>query len=103
MLEYVLGYGIIHSNRHFRIIGASSSLKDSKFYMATESLIPEIHSYFGSTREALSYFGILTSSCHHGIWKMSTRIDLVKDSKKGTGDGFGFVPESILKYYSYYF
>lgn len=96
-LEYVLGNGVMHQGKRFKVVGASSSLKDGKFWLAEESLIPEIHKYFKSAQEALVYFGILTSGCHQGIRQLDTPIKLVEDGELGTGDGFGFVPIRLLR------
>ncbi|MHA1280819.1 MAG: hypothetical protein ACTSQ8_27065, partial [Candidatus Helarchaeota archaeon] len=53
-LEFVLGCGILHNGRRYKIVGASSSLKDGKFWLAEESIIPEVHKYFRSAQEALT-------------------------------------------------
>lgn len=96
-LEYVLGKGIQHHGKTYRLAGASASLKDGKFWMAEESLIPKLHRYFKSSQEALSYFGIFTSSCYHGIWKLDHCIRVVVDGNEDTGDGMGFIPKVLLE------
>ena len=95
-LEYVLGKGIEHNGKNYKIFGASSSLKDGKYWLAKESLIPQIHSYFKSAQEALSYFGIFTSSCYHGIHYLDFPIRLVEDGNFDTGDGMGYIPVKLL-------
>lgn len=95
-LEYVLGGGIMHEGGRFKIVGASSSLKDGRFWLASEQLIRKLHLYFRSAQEALAYFGIFTSGCHHGIWNLNYPIEYVKDGIKATGDGFGYIPVRLL-------
>jgi hypothetical protein len=67
--------------------------------MATKGVIQAIHSYFGSSQEALAYLGIYTSNCHHGIWETEHEIKIVDDGYKVsdkliTGDGEGYIPRA---------
>lgn len=96
MLEYILGGGVHHNGICYRIAGASSSLKDGKFWLAADHIINRLHTYFRSAQEALAYFGIFTSGCHHGIWHINHPIKYVKDNTQFTGDGFGYIPVALL-------
>ncbi|NQU35432.1 MAG: hypothetical protein HQ521_19575, partial [Bacteroidetes bacterium] len=101
-VEMLFAKGIKHANRTFHVLGASSSLKGGKVWMATKGVIDSIHSYFGSSQEALAYLGIYTSNCHHGIWELEHKIKVVDDNyqvngKLITGDGEGYIPRKVLE------
>ena len=101
-LEGILGRGIEHEGKRYKILGASSSLKDGKLWMADQNTIQNIHSYFASSQEALSYLGVFTSNCHDGIFEIETEIEIVEDGHSisetlCTGDGMGFIPISLLR------
>jgi len=100
--EMLFAKGIKHNNQTYHVLGASSSLKDGKVWMATEDVIEAIHSYFSSAQEALAYLGIYTSNCHHGIWEIEHEVKVVDDGYKAdgmliTGDGEGYIPRSALE------
>jgi len=93
--------GIKHNGRTYRVLGASSSLKDGKVWLATKGVIKAIHGYFDSSQEALAYLGIYTSNCHHGIWETEQKIQIVEDGyringKLTTGDGEGYIPRDLF-------
>ena len=99
--EMLFAKGIKHNGRQYKVLGASSSLKDGKIWMATKGAIQAIHSYFGSSQEALAYLGIYTSNCHHGIYEMEQTIKVVDDgfrvsNKLVTGDGLGYIPKKLI-------
>ena len=99
-IEMLFAKGIRHNGRQFKVLGASSSLKDGKVWLATKGVIQAIHSYFGSSQEALAYLGIYTSHCHHGIWETEQEIKVVDDGYKVngkliTGDGEGYIPRDL--------
>jgi len=99
-VEMLFAKGIKHNNRQYKVLGASSSLKEGKVWMATKGVIQAIHSYFGSSQEALAYLGIYTSNCHHGIWETEQEIKVVDDGYKVngkliTGDGEGYIPRAL--------
>ena len=99
-IEMLFAKGIRHNGRQFKVLGASSSLKDGKVWLATKGVIQAIHSYFGSSQEALAYLGIYTSNCHHGIWETEQEIKVVDDGYKVnwkliTGDGEGYIPRDL--------
>lgn len=101
MLERLLARGITHDNKQYHVLGASSSLKDGKVWMATQDVIECIHCYFHSSQEALAYLGIYTSNNNHGIYEVEHQIKVVDDGYvvEGnliTGDGIGYIPEALL-------
>ena len=101
-LEMLLARGIEHEGKQYKVLGASSSLKDGKLWLATESIKEFIHSYFSSSQEALAYLGIFTSNCNHGIYDVGLDIQIVAenykvDGKLITGDGEGYIPRSLLQ------
>ena len=101
-VEMLFAKGIKHNNKIYKVLGASSSLKENKVWMATRDVIEAIHSYFGSAQETLAYLGIYTSNCHHGIWEIEHKIKVVDDGYKVnsnliTGDGEGYIPRDVLK------
>ena len=100
--EMLFAKGIKHNGRQYKVLGASSSLKDGKVWLATKGVIEAIHSYFNSSQEALAYLGIYTSNCHHGIWETEQEIKVVDDGYKVggkliTGDGEGYIPRALYE------
>jgi hypothetical protein len=95
-LECILARGISHRGKTFRILGGSSSIKDGKLWLGTEEVRRAIHRYFLSAQEALTYFGIFTSGCYHGIHELTRDIRVVPDGELGTGDGMGFIPRPLV-------
>ena len=101
-VEMLFAKGIKHNNRTYKVLGGSSSLKDGKVWMATKGVIEAIHSYFGSSQEALAYLGIYTSNCHHGIWEIEHEVKVIDDGYKVngmliTGDGEGYIPKALFE------
>ena len=100
--EMLFAKGIKHNGRQYKVLGASSSLKDGKVWMGTEDVIEAIHSYFSSAQEALAYLGIYTSNCHHGIWEIEHEVKVIDDGYKVngmliTGDGEGYIPKALFE------
>lgn len=92
LLERQLAQGITHNDKKYHVLGASSSLKDGKLWMATVDVIESIHCYFESAQEALAYLGIYTSNNNHGIYEVEHQIKVVDDGYQVegnliTGDG----------------
>lgn len=96
-LECILAQGIEPQGQRFKALGAGSSLKDGKLWLGTEQAISCIHRYFNSSQEALSYFGVFTSGCYHGIHQLEFDIRVVPDGELGTADGQGFIPAELAK------
>ena len=101
-VEQLLAQGITHDNQKYHVLGASSSLKDGKLWMATKDVIECIHCYFESAQEALAYLGIYTSNNNHGIYEVEHQIKVVEDGYQVegnliTGDGEGYIPIALLE------
>ena len=96
-LECTLAQGIEYQGKQLKILGAGSSLKDGKIWLGTERAINRIHQYFSSAQEALTYFGIFTSSCHHGIHELEYKLCVVRNGEAGTEDGMGFIPHNLVQ------
>ncbi len=100
-LEQLLARGISHNDKKFHVLGASSSLKEGKLWLATADVIKYIHCYFNSSQEALAYVGIYTSNNNHGIFDVECPVKVVDDGyqvedKLITGDGLGYIPTALL-------
>jgi hypothetical protein len=55
---------IVHNNIHYKLVGASGSSKDGKFYFADQEHAPALAERFHSwPQAAIVYFGILVSPC----------------------------------------
>ncbi len=96
-LECILAQGIEYQGNRYGVLGAGSSLKDGKLWLGTEQSVNRIHRYFNSAQEALSYFGVFTSGCYHGIHQIELDIRVVPDGELGTADGQGFIPVELAK------
>lgn len=95
--EALLGGGIEHNGKSYRILGASSSIKKGNIWMATDEVRELIHQYFKTSQEALSYLGILFSGCHSGIHQLKgTKGRVVEDGEFDTEDGQGFISSILL-------
>ncbi|NQU06246.1 MAG: hypothetical protein HQ568_09160 [Calditrichaeota bacterium] len=95
--ESMLGGGIIHRDKQYWIVGASSSLKKGHIWLASDTLQQRLHRYFCTAQQALSYLGILFSGCHHGIHRLDELHGrVVQDGDEGTADGMGFISPTLL-------
>ncbi len=100
--EALLGGGIKVNDKRFRILGGSSSIKKGTFWLATEDVRKQLHPYFRTSQEALSYLGVLFSGCHHGIHRLEgMKGRIVKDGQYGTADGQGYLSLKLLKLLKY--
>ncbi|MCB2213001.1 hypothetical protein KQI52_12885 [bacterium] len=96
--EALLGGGIEHRGKRYKILGASSSLKKGNVWLATDDVREKLHPYFITSQEALAYLGILFSGCHHGIHRLEgVRGMVVDDGVHDTADGMGYVSREFLR------
>ncbi len=96
--EALLGGGLDHDGKRFRILGGSSSIKKGHFWLATDEVRKLIHPFFRSSQEALSYLGTLFSGCHHGIHRLDgIKGHVVAEGEAGTGDGMGFISKALVE------
>jgi hypothetical protein len=82
---------------HYRLIGASASAKNGKFYAVDERYEPEIAQRFRKWPEAaITYFGILVSPCKQRIQLADAKVMVVKDRTLGTNDCRGWISRSVF-------
>jgi hypothetical protein len=82
----------------FSLAGASGSAKNGKFYAVERSYAAQIAERFRhSPQAAITYFGILVSSCKVMIEEPDCRLLLVEDHQLGTNDCRGWISESLFR------
>ncbi len=82
----------------YRLVGASGSAKDGKFYFVDEAHAGKIAERFQHWPEAaIVYFAILVSDCRLMVEEPDLRIAVVEDHVLGTNDCRGWASESIYK------
>ncbi|MCI0421723.1 MAG: hypothetical protein L0312_21270, partial [Acidobacteria bacterium] len=82
----------------YRLVGASGSAKSGRFYAVPQSFEKQVSGRFQNWPEAaVSYFGILTSECRHGILRAThLRVLVVKDNELGTNDCRGWISQALF-------
>lgn len=82
----------------YSLVGASGSAKKGKFY-AVESLYEKrlAERFRHSPQAAMTYFGILVSSCKVLIEVPECRVLVVEDRQLGTNDCRGWMSESLFR------
>lgn len=91
------------TNLHFggvdyRLVGASGSAKDGKFYFVDQAHAGPIAERFQHWPEAaIVYFAILVSDCKLMVEEPDLRIAVVKDHVLGTNDCRGWARESLYR------
>ena len=82
----------------YRLVGASGSAKDGKFYFVDQTHAGPIAERFQHWPEAaIVYFAILVSDCKLLVEEPSLRIAVVKDHVLGTNDCRGWARESLYR------
>src|ERR1700678_3870962 len=82
----------------YKLVGASGSAKDGKFYFVDQPHAKPIAERFQHWPEAaIVYFAILVSDCKLMVEEPDLRIAVVKDHILGTNDCRGWARESIYK------
>jgi len=83
---------------HYSLIGASGSAKKGKFYAIESGYEKKVAERFRlSPQAAMTYFGILVSSCKVLIEESDCRILVVEDHDLGTNDCRGWISESLFQ------
>jgi len=81
----------------YRLIGASGSAKKGKFYAADVAYEKKLAERFReSPQAAITYFGILVSSCRVRIEESDRSVLVVDDHEFGTNDCRGWISESLF-------
>jgi hypothetical protein len=81
----------------YSLIGASGSAKDGKFYAVESSFEKRLAARFRcSPQAAITYFGILVSSCKVLLEEQDCRVTVVDDRELGTNDCRGWISQSLF-------
>jgi hypothetical protein len=82
----------------YSLVGASGSAKNGKFYAVEASFEKKLGDRFRfSPQAAITYFGILVSSCKVLIEEPDCRVMVVDDREFGTNDCRGWISQSLLR------
>src|SRR5688572_30837162 len=82
----------------FRLVGASGSAKDGKFYAVEAKYERAIAERFLNwPQAAITYFGVLVSPCKVRIEASDIRVIVVKDHDFGTNDCRGWISRSFFR------
>ena len=82
----------------YSLVGASGSAKKGKFYAVETKYEKRLAERFRfSPQAAMTYFGILVSSCKVMIEAPDCRLLVVEDRQLGTNDCRGWISESLFK------
>ena len=80
----------------FKLVGASGSAKDGKFYAVEAKYERAIAERFLNwPQAAITYFGVLVSPCKVRIETTDARVIVVKDHEFGTNDCRGWISQSL--------
>ena len=89
---------ITHKNTRYKLVGASGSSKDGKFYFVdadhTQALAERFHNW---PQAAIVYFGILVSACQVVIEEPEAAVLVVNDHVFGTNDCRGWIRRSLFQ------
>lgn len=81
----------------YRLVGASGSAKDGKFYAVdVEHERPIAERFQKWPQAAITYFGILVSDCRVVIEEQDARVLVVEDHALGTNDCRGWISERLF-------
>jgi len=82
----------------YRLIGASGSAKNGKYYAVNKEFEKPIAERFQQWPEAaITYFGILISPCKVRIEEPDVRVLVVDDHTLGTNDCRGWIRRSMFE------
>ncbi|HWR13497.1 MAG TPA: hypothetical protein VN577_01615 [Terriglobales bacterium] len=82
----------------YSLVGASGSAKNGKFYAVDSSFEKKLGERFRfSPQAAITYFGILVSSCKVITEEADCRILVVDDHELGTNDCRGWISASLFR------
>jgi len=89
---------VVHEGVKYRLIGASGSAKEGRFYLIDEQHFHLLAARFQNWPESLIvYFGIIVSPCQALIEREEARIVVVPDGDFGTNDCRGYIRESMFQ------
>ncbi len=88
---------VVHNNTVYRLIGASSSAKEGKFYLVDSDFAQTIAERFQHWPEAaIVYFGTLVSPCQVMLDEPDLTVMVVEDHQLGTNDCRGWIRRSLF-------
>jgi hypothetical protein len=86
-----------YGNIDYKLVGASGSSKDGKFYFVDREHSPAIAERFQHwPQAAIVYFGILVSTCKVVIEEPDVSVLVVEDRVLGTNDCRGWIRRSLF-------
>jgi hypothetical protein len=89
---------IKHKNTTYKLVGASGSSKDGKFYFVDQDHAQAIAERFQRwPQAAIVYFGILVSTCKVVIQEPELSVLVVEDHVLGTNDCRGWIRHSLFQ------
>ena len=98
MVEHSLGRRIVFDGVEYRLVGASASAKDGKYYAVDIAHEKTVAERFRRWPEAaMTYFGILVSPCIVCMEFAAARVLVVKDHELGTNDCRGWIRRSMFR------
>ncbi|HKS72290.1 MAG TPA: hypothetical protein VJQ82_03780 [Terriglobales bacterium] len=82
----------------YRLVGASGSAKNGKFYAVEHTFEKKLGERFRfSPQAAITYFGILVSACKVVNEEPDCRVMVVDDHEFGTNDCRGWISQSLFR------
>src|ERR1039458_1845378 len=82
----------------YSLVGASGSAKNGKFYAVESAFEKKLAERFRfSPQAAITYFGILVSSCKVLVEEPDCRVMVVDDHEFGTNDCRGWISQSLFR------
>jgi hypothetical protein len=89
---------VFHEKVAYRMVGASGSAKNGKYYYCDAEHEPLIAKRFQQWPEAaITYFGILVSGCKVVHTEPEARVMVVKDLELGTNDCRGWIRRRLFR------
>ena len=89
---------VSHNGIAYKMVGASGSAKNGKYYYCDAAHEPLIAKRFQQWPEAaITYFGILVSGCKVVRKEAEARVLVVKDLELGTNDCRGWIRRSLFR------
>ena len=89
--------GVCHNGVHYKMVGASGSAKNGKYYFADAAHELQLAKRFEMWPEAaITYFGILVSNLKVVHEEADSRVIVVPDLKLGTNDCRGWIRRSLF-------
>jgi hypothetical protein len=89
---------VSHNGIGYKMVGASGSAKNGKYYYCDAAHEPLIAKRFQQWPEAaITYFGILVSGCKVVRKEPEARVLVVKDLELGTNDCRGWIRRSLFR------